>query len=267
MFEKMVYKEHESWQDKIKTFEQDFQELVNKWLKNVGKNKLYIFIDDLDRCLPENTVKLLETIKNFLYVNNALFIFAVDKRIVSQMISHQYWMLENYWEEYLMKIINYEYSLPNIDNSDVITEIFINYWFEDKSLALENISKHINLIINEPRKIKTILNNFFITLKVKQILLDNESDLILYFIAFCLIKNFGEYIDFLQEMKNYHFQHHWSPDQRNANFKNLIDNIWMKKLDSFKKYIITRIPYNNKSNFKPIDEIFDSVLEKVDKLK
>jgi len=55
-------------------------------------NKLsFIFlIDDLDRCLPENTLKMLESIKLFLDVPSCAFVLAIDDDVVERGVIHHY---------------------------------------------------------------------------------------------------------------------------------------------------------------------------------
>ena len=47
-------------------------------------------IDDLDRCLPENTLKMLESIKLFLDVPSCAFVLAVDDDVVERGVIHHY---------------------------------------------------------------------------------------------------------------------------------------------------------------------------------
>jgi len=69
--------------DKLKS---DFRNLVNNICSDTSK--LVIFIDDLDRCLPENVINLLENIKHFLSVEGAkcVFVLGVDRNVLSAAI-------------------------------------------------------------------------------------------------------------------------------------------------------------------------------------
>ncbi|CAA6825383.1 MAG: Unknown protein [uncultured Sulfurovum sp.] len=55
-------------------------------------NKLsFVFlIDDLDRCLPENTLKMLESIKLFLDVPSCAFVLAIDDDVVERGVAYHY---------------------------------------------------------------------------------------------------------------------------------------------------------------------------------
>ena len=51
---------------------------------------LVFLIDDLDRCLPEKAVEMLESIKLFLDVQGCVFVLAVDDEVVERGIAHRY---------------------------------------------------------------------------------------------------------------------------------------------------------------------------------
>ena len=52
--------------------------------------RLVILIDDLDRCLPEKSIEMLESIKLFMNVRGISFVLAVDDDIVERGIRHRY---------------------------------------------------------------------------------------------------------------------------------------------------------------------------------
>jgi len=66
-------------------------------LKNAVVEKEFriaVFVDDLDRCLPEKAVELLESIKLFLDLEGYLFIIGVDKGVITKGISYHYRFFE-----------------------------------------------------------------------------------------------------------------------------------------------------------------------------
>jgi len=52
--------------------------------------RLVVLIDDLDRCLPEKAVQVLESVKLFLNVPGFSFVLAVDDEIVERGVAHRY---------------------------------------------------------------------------------------------------------------------------------------------------------------------------------
>jgi Sulfatase-modifying factor enzyme 1/KAP family P-loop domain len=82
-----------------------------------------IFIDDLDRCLPENAVAALELIKTIFNVESFAFVLALDDEIIERGIGHRYkeYKLQDKKPEmpitgfeYLEKIIHLPFRLPAI---------------------------------------------------------------------------------------------------------------------------------------------------------
>jgi predicted KAP-like P-loop ATPase len=72
--------------DQIRFFEQFqrfFSELADEYL--VKKNlRLVVFIDDLDRCLPDKAVEVLEAIKLFLDTTGCVFVLGLDQSVITR---------------------------------------------------------------------------------------------------------------------------------------------------------------------------------------
>ncbi len=96
--------------------------------------RLVVFIDDLDRCLPEKAIELLEAIKLFLDIPGYLFVLGVDKEVVKKGIAHHYKHFENQGEaggnekvisaeDYLEKMIQLPIDLPPIEPGHKINYI------------------------------------------------------------------------------------------------------------------------------------------------
>ncbi len=80
-----------------------------------------IFIDDLDRCLPEKAVETLELIKTVFNLESFAFVLALDEEVVERGIGHRYkdYALQNKKPEmpitgfeYLEKIVHLPFRLP-----------------------------------------------------------------------------------------------------------------------------------------------------------
>ncbi len=56
-------------------FRQQFEQLSQKCVLCSGR--LVVFVDDLDRCLPEKAVEVLEAVKLFLDVEGFIFVMGV----------------------------------------------------------------------------------------------------------------------------------------------------------------------------------------------
>jgi len=73
---------------------------------------LVIIVDELDRCRPDYSIKLLETVKHLFDIPNIAFILSIDKRQLCSAVKGFYGSDEINAEEYLKKFIDFEVSLP-----------------------------------------------------------------------------------------------------------------------------------------------------------
>lgn len=110
----------------LEQFQQAFEALVQKYIEPFGY--LVVFVDDLDRCLPEKAVEVLEAIKLFLDVPGCIFILGIDEEVIQRGIRLRYRELGHQTEQmralgeelidgrrYLEKIIQIPFRLPPID--------------------------------------------------------------------------------------------------------------------------------------------------------
>lgn len=205
--ESKLLSDHERWIDTIESFKKDFEKIIKEWLAKNKTEKLIIFIDDLDRCLPENTVKLIETIKNFLSVENTLFVFAVDQRVVSEMIEKKYGLHHGYWDEYLLKIISYNFELPPTDLWTEIERIFTSHDIKG-NLNVPLLQEFIKQFCKEPRIAKHFVQQLCIYInlnnKIQEWILEDESQARIYylFVALFMIRKFPKI--FGQSIKECH---------------------------------------------------------------
>ena len=70
------------------SFERALREALKKYLGEA--NRLVIFIDDLDRCLPEVAIQVLEAMKLFFDQAQVIFILGVDRDVVDRMMVRHY---------------------------------------------------------------------------------------------------------------------------------------------------------------------------------
>jgi predicted KAP-like P-loop ATPase len=65
----------------LEQFQNKFRGLINQHVK---PNRLVVFVDDLDRCLPEKAIEVLEAIKLFLDVENCVFVLGLDQDVIAR---------------------------------------------------------------------------------------------------------------------------------------------------------------------------------------
>ncbi len=160
IFQEELFTEYESWIDGIEDFKKEFQSAVKKGLSDIKKEKVIIFIDDLDRCLPDNTIRLLEAIKNFLFVDQCLFVIAIDHRVVSEMIEGKYKLHQGYGNEYLMKIIHYFFELPRQKLTQYAKDLLDAHGLFLEESDKIDIPEFLQAMLKEPRKIKYYIHQF-----------------------------------------------------------------------------------------------------------
>ncbi|NJK69125.1 MAG: hypothetical protein HC941_23725 [Microcoleus sp. SU_5_3] len=104
----------------INSFEAQFREIVKDYVSDNGR--LVIFIDDLDRCLPENALTVLESLKLYLDNANCVFFIGLDKRVIEQAVKQRYKDLNVTGKEYIEKMIQLNFFLPD-KNSNQVTQV------------------------------------------------------------------------------------------------------------------------------------------------
>ncbi|MEO6279407.1 P-loop NTPase fold protein [Roseateles sp.] len=105
---------------------------------------LVFLVDDLDRCLPDKAVEVLEAIKLFLEVEGCAFVLALDEEVIERGIAHRYrdYALQGRegltpitGAEYLEKLVHLPVRLPRPTGAaarDFLADKWAD-WFADAS--------------------------------------------------------------------------------------------------------------------------------------
>lgn len=101
----------EKLSDTVEETQAAFKKLIDDISKKESSRKIVFLIDNLDRCSPENTVTLLESIKNFLTIDGCVWVFAMDSDVISSYIDRKYDGTKMDGVSYLDKIIPEQYHL------------------------------------------------------------------------------------------------------------------------------------------------------------
>lgn len=118
----------EKWEreaDDIGETEKAFKKLVDAAAQEQSGRRILICVDNLDRCSPENVVKLLESIKVFFNAPGCTWLFAMDSDVVAGYINKKYQDTGVDGYSYLDKIVPEQYHLslsPALDQ-DVISAL------------------------------------------------------------------------------------------------------------------------------------------------
>ena len=109
----------ESIQDKIAGHEaekktlKEFKKYLAETVEKLDKPLVFI-IDELDRCRPDFSIRLIERIKHFFDISKIVFVLVMDKTQFSKVVSHNYGYDVDLGEEYLDKFIDLNIRLPRI---------------------------------------------------------------------------------------------------------------------------------------------------------
>ena len=162
-----------------------FREALEEFAAEYGK--LFIFIDELDRCKPSFAVKTLETIKHFFDVPNVVFVFAVDSIQLAQTIKGAY-SANIDAGSYLSKFFTYYIHLPAPTTVQLLKH---SGGKSDYSIELEHmITDALSLSGTTPREAAYVIRNAEkIYISYQLALLDNDAALAFaFFILLFAIK-------------------------------------------------------------------------------
>jgi hypothetical protein len=126
----------ESVRRNIREFRNDFARL----LEAAEIETLVVFVDDLDRCLPDTVIETLEAIKLFLFVPRTAFILGADERLIEYAVRRRFPELPGtdteVGRDYLEKLIQIPIRIPPLGGAE--THSYINLLFAQISLGDEH---------------------------------------------------------------------------------------------------------------------------------
>ncbi len=158
---------------------EQFEETFKKTLETLMEGgRLIVFVDDLDRCLPEKAIEVLEAIKLFLEVEGTVFVLGMDPEVIRRGIEGRYAALfrreGDEREElpirgdvYLQKIVQIPFYLPPLADGDV--EAYIQALVPGTN-AMDEVTRKVFAIglFPNPRQVKRVLNIFHLLREIGQ---------------------------------------------------------------------------------------------------
>lgn len=168
--------------------EEQFEHLVEKCLSKSNEKKIFI-IDDLDRCDSSKILSVFEVIKNFISIENCVFLIACDPEVIRNAIdtesnkkektSHNSQITINRPSKnsrfYLEKIFQYVVEIPGFlpqnmrDYAKKILAVAKLDIFETGNIKASMDKILYTLIYRDtfnPRKVKTLVNRFILNYNV-----------------------------------------------------------------------------------------------------
>ncbi|MFV9503592.1 MAG: KAP family P-loop NTPase fold protein [Oscillochloridaceae bacterium umkhey_bin13] len=167
----------------IEQFKLEFEKLLTRFLTPVQR-RLVILIDDLDRCLPEQAISVLEAIKIFFDTTDhqgkpiqCVFVLGMDRRVIEDGLRTRYHnstvtMVDA--RSYLDKIIQIPFSIPPLTREE-ITE-FAEKWCDLHEANIKPCASFIATGVAEnPRSVKRTLNILTLLYRLRQAQQDHLS--------------------------------------------------------------------------------------------
>jgi hypothetical protein len=157
-------------------FEAIFKRLLGE-LKVDGKGfpRLVVFVDELDRCAPDEVASTLESIRTFLGVKGCIFIVAADPQVLEYALTQHLRqatppnLTNPYYSAgsaYLDKIFQYQLAFPPL-RSRRLTSYALELiegrggcWADPKVEVEDVVSVLLPTHVSSPRRVKVLLNGF-----------------------------------------------------------------------------------------------------------
>lgn len=179
-----------------------FRALQNTFEAFSGKEtgrRVVVFVDDLDRCLPESALEVLESIKLFFDMEGFVFVVGLDREVVESIIDAKYSKeqptgLESDHEahrvrgaDYVKKVFQVPFNLRPVSAGELRS--FLQSIYDDEAGQLPEgqkvhlravVAPHLDYLVKNssvnPREVKRYINAYTL---VKRVLPHLDSDIVL----------------------------------------------------------------------------------------
>lgn len=187
-----------------------FQDAINEKLKTSKKERVVIFIDDLDRLQPEKAVELLEVLKIFLDCENCVYVLAVDYEVVTQGIKQKFGdsVGEKKGKSFFDKIIQLPFKMPVAQYNifKYVADMLKNMGIKHSDETVTDYVSLIKLSIGcNPRSVKRLFNTYLlltIILKNKHLQKFEEDTYKILFGVICLQMEFEQLYKYIVAVSN-----------------------------------------------------------------
>lgn len=107
--------------EEIDAFRAEFGELLTKLRKT-----MVVFVDNLDRCLPTQTIHTLEALRLFLFMESSAFVVAADEDMVRHSVSQHFRDADTrHVKDYLDKLIQVPVRVPRLGVAEIRAYLFM----------------------------------------------------------------------------------------------------------------------------------------------
>jgi hypothetical protein len=143
--------------------------LIKLEQENPG-SRIVVFVDDLDRCTPENALEVLESIKAFFDINGIIYVVGMDSESIDHIVKQKYGEGSKIkGMDYLQKIVQLPFQIPVWKAEDISGSIekIISKGLEHSELVKEFKEENkksliVSAIEPNPRQVKRFVNNIIL---------------------------------------------------------------------------------------------------------
>ena len=219
------------------------------------KDRVVVFIDDLDRLKPIEAVEVLETVKNFLDFENIIHVLAIDYNVIVNGVKEKYGneFKEEKAHQYFEKIIQVPFKIPT-QSYDM--DSYIESLCMVKSDDLKDIKSIVKSSIgNNPRAIKRVMNILELTKLInssknsERLGITDKDLLVVICLQFCsndiydeMVKKPENWMETINRETEYNI---------NNDFKNIFINLFEEDINKLKLLLeLTKVTdYSNNAMF------------------
>jgi hypothetical protein len=165
----------------IEQFLDEFQKLVKKF----ENRRIFVFIDDLDRCLPESALEIFEAIKLFLDSPGISYVVALDRDTIRKALAVRYSRRgaaaadQSFLDpdEYIEKTISLSFDLPKLSREDALSlvadfELPVTMTDQQKIDIPKQIVRALG---RNPRRLRRFMNTLVVNLTLVKSLKENGA--------------------------------------------------------------------------------------------
>lgn len=135
-----TFKEFKSYKSLLNEVKETLNKLTSFEINNGKQTKLIILVDEIDRCLPNEQLKVLERLHHLLDVKNCFVVCSLNKKSMEQCFKHSF---DNNGDDYLKKFFDKEIYLKSLSESylDNLLTIKIDEIAEIKNIPISTKQK------------------------------------------------------------------------------------------------------------------------------
>ena len=198
--------------DDIKHLKENLQDIINDAIKENKSDRIVIFIDDLDRLVPEKAIELLEVLKLFLDCEHCVFVLAIDYNVVVKGAKSKYGkdLDDEKGKAFFEKIIQVPFTVPvaNYDLQNFIRNSLekLDFKFNEKNgdkSIIETVTQLIRYTIgNNPRTINRLFNSVSLLTYINGNVDISDVEKLMILTMVCFQLRFEEAYDYLLTVYN-----------------------------------------------------------------